>query len=103
MRFLKIILFISYLVILNSCVIWHTQTPDIPLINTKKDLRVDASISFIPSAQATVSYGLTDKVAVQLYGNIGIHDRYYIQPSIGLYKKLKKRQVQEIYAGFGYG
>jgi hypothetical protein len=40
------------------------MTTDIPLISGKNDLRVDAGISVVPSVNATVSYGLTNNVAI---------------------------------------
>ncbi len=88
---------------LSSCIVYHPQSTDIPLISKKNDLRVDAGISLIPSAQATISYGLTDKIAVQGFGSIGSEERYYLQAATGLYKNLGNSQVFEVYGGFGHG
>jgi hypothetical protein len=90
-------------IMMSSCIVYHTQTTDIPLISEKNDLRVDAGISIIPSAHATISYGLTDKIAIQGFGSIGSDDRYYFQGAIGIYKKYDNQKVMELYSGFGYG
>jgi len=60
---------------MSSCIVYHPMTTDIPLISEKNDLRVDAGISIVPSANATVSYGLTDKIAIQGLScpEIGLH------------------------------
>lgn len=76
---------------------------DIPLISHKKDLRIDAGVSLLPSVHATVSYGLTDKIAIQGFGTIGVGDRYYLQAATGFFKKKLNNRVFEIYGGFGHG
>ena len=100
-RFLIFGFLISLL--LPSCIIYHPMTTDVPLINEKNDLRVDAGISIIPSAHATVSYGLTDKITIQGFGSIGSDDRYYFQAATGFYKNKGNSRVLELYGGFGYG
>jgi len=87
--------------IMSSCIVYHPQTTDIPLICEKNDLRVDAGISLIPSAHATISYGLTDKLAIQGFGSIGVG--YYFQAATGFYKNKGNSRVLELYGGFGYG
>lgn len=89
--------------ITSSCIVYHPQTVDIPLIKEKGDLRVDAGVSLIPSAHATVSYGLSDKLAIQGFGSVGADERYYFQGATGIYKELKSNVIMETYAGFGYG
>lgn len=101
-RWLLVGLF-SLTIILTGCVVYQPQAVDIPLINKKKDLRIDAGISNLTSANATISYGLTDKVAVQTFGSYQLGERYYFQGAIGLYKKQNIQQVMEWYGGFGYG
>jgi hypothetical protein len=49
---------------MSSCIVYQTQTTDIPLISEKHDLRVDAGVSIVPSVHATISYGLTDKIGI---------------------------------------
>lgn len=94
--------FLVFLLMPTSCV-YKPQVVDIPLIEKKNDLRIDAGISCIPSAQATVSYGLTDKIAVQAFGCVGSGKRYYLQGAIGTYKNLGNKNIMEVYGGFGRG
>ena len=75
-RWLLVGLF-SLTIILTGCVVYQPQAVDIPLINKKKDLRIDAGISNLSFANATISYGLTDKVAVQTFGSYQSGERYY--------------------------
>jgi len=100
-KFFTLLVFLS--IILQSCIVYHPMTTDIPLISEKNDLRIDAGISIIPSANATVSYGLTDKIAIQGFGSVGADDRYYFQAATGLYKKKGDNKIFELYGGFGYG
>jgi hypothetical protein len=93
----------SLSLMVSGCVVYHPQTADIPLISNKGDLRLDAGISIIPTAHATVSYGMTEKMAVQLFGSIGSDDRYYMQAAAGLYKNRGTNRILELYGGFGYG
>ena len=95
--------FLIFSMIMTSCIVYHPQTIDIPLISEKNDLRVDAGISIVPSANATVSYGLTDKIAVQGFGSFGADDMYYFQAATGLYKNKGDNKIFELYGGFGYG
>lgn len=76
---------------------------DIPLISSKNELRVDGGISTAPAFNVTVSYGLTDKIAVQTFANLGDHNMYYLHGAIGYYKNLGENKIMEIYGGFGYG
>ena len=89
--------------IMTSCIVYHPQTTDIPLISEKNDLRMDAGVSIVPSAHATISYGLTDKIAIQGFGSIGADDRYYFQAATGIYKNKGNNKILELYGGFGYG
>jgi hypothetical protein len=91
------------LIMTSSCCVYHPQTIDIPLIKQKHDIRLDAGVSIIPSANATISYGLTNKIAIQGFGTIGSDDRWYFQIAPGIYKTYKKQTVGEFYAGFGSG
>jgi hypothetical protein len=95
--------FIIIVMTMTSCIVYHPQTADIPLISKKKDLRLDAGISIVPSAHATISYGLTDKIAIQTFGSIGSDDRYYFQGAAGLFKNYSNQKTMEFYSGFGYG
>jgi hypothetical protein len=99
------IIFKIFLIILfiTGCSVYSPQTVDIPLINKKCDLRIDAGISSIVSAHTTISYGLTKKVAVQTFGSIGSDNTYYFQGAVGYFKTLSNNNVMEIYSGMGYG
>jgi hypothetical protein len=102
MRKLSIIV-ISVSIFLISCAVYHPQTTDIPLIDHKGDLRIDAGASLIPSVHSTFSYGLTKRIALQAFGSIGIEHRHYLQVSPGFYKCLDNNKVIELYSGFGWG
>jgi len=93
---------IAVSVLLSACTIYQPLVVDIPLISKKNDLRVDAAVTLLPAINATVSYGLTDKIAVQVYGKNKGHD-YYFQGAAGYYKDLGNKFIMEAYTGFGYG
>jgi len=88
---------------MTSCIVYHPNLVDIPLISKKHELRIDAGVSVIPSANATISYELTKKFSVQTYGSFGSDERYFLQGALGYYKDLGNRNIMEIYNGFGYG
>ena len=89
--------------IMSSCCVYHPQTIDIPLIKNKNDLRIDGGISFVPTVHATISYGLTNKIAIQAFGSTGSDYRKYFQIAPGIYKDFGNRRVMELYGGFGSG
>ena len=96
------ILSITVSVLFSSCSIYEPIVADIPLISKKNDLRVDATVTLLPSISATVSYGLTDKIAIQAFGkNRG--SNCYFQGAAGYYKDLGNKFTMEAYTGFGYG
>ena len=103
MKYNFILIGFLLLTIMSSCIVYQTQMTDIPLISEKNDLRIDGGISLIPAIYSTVSYGLTDNVTVQGFGNIGTDDKYYFQAASGLYKNIGNNQVLELYGGLGYG
>jgi len=98
---LAVIILISWL--MAGCVVYHPMTTDVPLISKKNDLRVDAGISVVPSAHASITYGLTKSIAIQGFGSIGTDDRYYLQAATGFYKNTGNNRIFELYGGFGYG
>jgi hypothetical protein len=98
---LKIFLLIP--VFLVGCAVYHPQAPDIPLIDHKGEVRIDLGGTFIPSFHSSFSYGLTKKIALQIYGSAGLENRRYFQFASGLYKSLKDKKVIEIYSGIGFG
>lgn len=89
------------LLFLNNGCVYYPQLNDIPLIKEKNDLRIDAGFSSMFSAYSTISYGLTDKIAVQVYGNY-LHG-YHFHGALGYYKNFKEKNVFEAYSGLGYG
>lgn len=89
-------------VLLSSCSIYQPLVPDIPLISKKNDLRIDAAVTLLPGKNVTISYGLTNKIAVQIYGGNHGPD-YYFQGAAGYYKDLGNKIIMEAYSGFGYG
>jgi hypothetical protein len=90
-------------VLIYGCAVYHPQSTDIPLINHKGELRIDAGASIVPSAFSTISYGLSNKIAVQAFGSAGVEERYYFQFSPGFYKTLQNKKVIELYGGYGFG
>lgn len=94
----------------TSCSIYHPQAVDMPLINHKGDLRVDANASasvwlILPDAiniNATGSYGFTDWFCGQVHANYG-GDNWYLQAAPGAYVSLGGKAVFETYLGVGYG
>lgn len=113
------LIFISVL-LLNGCAVYYPQTTDIPLIKEKNELKVDGGISLyytngetslLPAINGTASYGLTDKIAVQISGNMMSGHAYYsnrlqylITGAIGLYKYNPTNDwTRELYVGLGNG
>lgn len=99
----------ALLVLFSSCVMYHPQTADIPLIEKKGDLRVEASAwasaLLTPDAvggSATVSYGVTDWMAGQLHGSIQDVKNYNLQAAVGSYTPFENK-VLEAYIGINYG
>lgn len=90
-------------VMMTGCVVYQPQAIDIPLIHEKNECRIDAGASFLPSVQSTISYGLTDRIALQGYGSYGNDQKYYLQAAAGVYQQKRDNRVMEIYGGFGYG
>jgi hypothetical protein len=88
---------------ITSCMVYHPKMTDIPLISKKKELKVDAGVSIVPSAYATISYGLTDKIAIQSFASISDNNIYSFQEAVGYFKDLGNQKVMELYTGFGYG
>lgn len=87
-------------IFISSCV-YYPQLVDIPLVSEEKELKIDAGISYVPSINASASYGLTDKIAVQAFGRI--YGVYYIKGAVGYYKNFSKNNIFELYIGSGYG
>jgi hypothetical protein len=88
--------------LITSCGVYNPQTVDIPLISKKKDLRIDAGIS-MATLNATVSYGLTNKIALQTFGSIRGENEHHFQGAAGYFRDLGDLKVLEFYGGFGFG
>ena len=100
-RHVFVLLFVIFS--LASCA-YYPHLTDIPLINKKGDTRVEGGVTVpAPSVHATVSHGLTDKIAIQGAGTIGGDDTYDIQGAVGLFKSLQNQEVIELYGGVSYG
>jgi len=72
-----------FLLTLFSGCFYHPHSSDIPLISEKGEVRVDGGISLIPTAHATISYGLTNKIAIQAYASKGNDKNNYLQALTG--------------------
>lgn len=105
MKKLTFLIFCSLLMV--SCAVYNPHAVDVPLIQGKGDLRVDAgaSMSFpamVPSANITGSYGFTNFLSGQLHMDFNDEGCYYFQGAAGLYKPYGNF-VLEGYAGAGIG
>lgn len=92
-----------FVFIVSGCSVYSPQTIDIPLISKKKELRTDAGISFKEFFYGTLSYGLTNKIALQAYFNRSYDSRFFMQGAPGIYRNLGKNRHLEVYSGFGFG
>ena len=91
---------------LIGCVAYYPQAVDIPLIKEKGDLRIDggfATPSFPFYVHGTVSYGLTNVMATQVYGSLDFYGRYCIQGAVGFFKKFESENIIEFYGGYRHG
>ncbi|MDR2148192.1 MAG: hypothetical protein LBE91_17235 [Tannerella sp.] len=107
-------------ILLTGCAAYYPQTVDVPLIQGKGDMRIDAGIFLLPKidntededdesglvmlsgVHGTFTAGLTDHFAVQTYLSTDMF-RVYIQGALGLYNRFENNAVIEMYSGFGYG
>jgi len=89
--------------LLGGCAVYQPQLADIPLIHEKDELQVEAGISVLPAAHATISYGLGSSLAVQAFGSYGNDNKYYFQGALGHYVLKGENKVLEFYGGMGYG
>jgi hypothetical protein len=87
----------------TACSVYTNQTVDIPLINKKNELRADAGISIKEFFYGTISYGLTDKFALQTFYNKSAEGRFFFQNAVGYFRDLGNRNIMEIYSGFAFG
>lgn len=96
----------SLLSMLNACAVYHPQTVDIPLLDHRSDLRIDAAASLTEAGQLdgnlSAAYALTDHIAVQGFGNF-TKEQFFVQGALGTYFPLGSGWVAEGYAGYGWG
>jgi hypothetical protein len=93
----------TILFMVSSCA-YYPHLTDTPLIREKGDTRLEGGATLSsPTVHASVSYGLTEKIAVQTAGIMGADEHYYIQGAAGIFKNTDNRKVLELYGGFGYG
>ena len=94
---------IAVLALTSSCA-YYPRLTAIPLIREKGDTRIEGGVAiYSPSAQASVSHGLTENMAFQVAASIGATKDYHTQGALGYYKNFQDRIVLESYGGFGFG
>ena len=105
-------LFAMTIVLLSGCAAYYPQAVDIPLIEEKGDLRIDCGGFLAPPVNGeggtvgghwTVSYGITNMIAGQIYLGMDLLMRPHIQFAPGLFKGFENKTVVELYSGYGYG
>lgn len=98
------ILIIVISALFSGCGVYNPLTCDIPLISNKHDIRIDGGRSLAEAVGVTMSYGLTDKFALQFAGSKSSErNNYYFQFAPGYYKNLGNQKIMEIYLGYGTG
>ena len=103
-RYIHLIIIFALTFMMSGCWLYKPQLADVPLIEHKGDVRVAGSVYLFPAtgATATISAGLTNRMALQLHTDYESRDVHYSHASLGLYRSLGKR-VREGYLGIGYG
>ncbi len=93
---------------LTSCVVYHPHTTDIPLLNEKGDLSVDANVSMSapllvsPAINATVAYAPFNMIGMQAAASITDFKNYHTQMAVGTWQAYGL-SVLECYIGYAYG
>lgn len=102
-RYFPFILIEVFTLFITSCGVYHPQLAEIPLIDHKGDVRVSAKISTPSTASLSISTGVTDHIAVQMYTDITpMVSANYSHLAMGYYGNFGKN-IFELYAGFGCG
>ena len=99
------------LLLLIGCVSYYPQVVDIPLLQKKGDVKINAGYFLAPNlddalnlgVHSTISGGVTDVLAVQAYSSIDIILRWHLQCALGLFKGFENNTVTELYGGWGFG
>lgn len=105
----KVLFLILTAAVVCSCSVYHPQMADVPLIAHQGDGHAELSASVdwmgVPTAiesNLSVSYGVTDWVAVQAAGSTDLEKGAYGQAAVGIYKTFGSAVV-ELYGGYGSG
>jgi hypothetical protein len=83
--------------------VYQPQLIDIPLIDRARDIRIDGGIAILSTAYTTVTYGITDKIELQAFGNVGKNGICHAQGAVGYFKDFGHKNILEWYLGLGYG
>lgn len=106
-RLYVIIFILACVSLLASCSVYHPQLADIPLMEEKGELRVDAAASmtelYAVKANLTATYAFADHLAVQAFGSLGEEQRYHIHGALGCFEAFDNHTVIELYGGAAKG
>jgi len=94
---------VIFIVLMTSGGVYQSQQIDIPLIDREHEVRIDGGFSILSATYATVSYAITDKIALQAFGNVGKNGMYHTQGAVGYFKDFGNKNILEWYLGLGYG
>ncbi len=92
---------------LSSCQMFHPYHVDIPLLEKRGDLHLDAGVSLTPlldgyGLSGTASYAVTDWLGCQAAGSYSERRGSHIQAALGTFATLGPG-VAECYAGYAMG
>jgi hypothetical protein len=99
----RVVFLLSFVAMLSSCGVYYPHLSDIPLVSAKHNVKIDAGLSLTQEAGISFSYGLTNRIAVQSYISKSHDNTHYLQIAPGLYKKLDRDKILELYMGYGSG
>lgn len=93
----------------SSCSIYHPHAVEMPMISQKGEVHADGAVAMsgwllpdVMTINTSVSYGLTDLIALQGHANYG-GENAYGQLAAGVYKQTASHFLLEGYLGYGYG
>ena len=81
---------------------YSPQLAEVPLIAHRGDTRASVAVKGIMGLDATLSTGITNHLALQLYGSVHDEERFYHHTALGYYTSGDHFAV-EGYLGLGYG
>ena len=97
------------LLLMSSCAtVYHNQLVSIPLISEQGELQLQAggSLNDFATANLSVAYGVSDKLAFQGFGRINSGDDlslYHLQLALGRYAQNENGHIKEFYGGVAFG